>query len=145
MRLTTFSDYCLRVLVYVAQQPDRLVTIAELAEFYQISANHLTKVVHFLGQRGTLETVRGKKGGVRLGKPPAEIELGPLIRAAEAGSRLLECFDKVTNACRMTPMCKVRGVLVRAQNAFFATLDGYTLDQVLPDANITDCPSRTDN
>ncbi len=131
MRLTTFTDYSLRVLMYAGLHRERLVTIAELAEAYGISANHLMKVVHFLGQQGYLETVRGKGGGVRLARDPAAIELGELVRHTEVSDALVECFAPETSSCRITPVCRLKGVLARAQAAFYAELDRHTLAELI--------------
>src|SRR5579864_6479389 len=100
VRLTAFTDYCLRVLMYSALAGERLVTINEMAQAYEISASHLTKVVFFLGQQGYLTTVRGKGGGVRLTNDPRQINLGTLVRAAEADNVLVECFDAQHSHCK---------------------------------------------
>lgn len=127
MRLTTFTDYSMRVLIYLALHPNELVTIADIAEAYGVSKNHLMKVVHYLGLQGYLETVRGKSGGVRLARPPAEINLGSLVRATESSSSLAECFAPTGSECRIEPACVLRGILHRGLQAFFGVLDEYTL------------------
>ncbi|WP_372001264.1 Rrf2 family transcriptional regulator [Tistrella mobilis] len=126
MRLTTFSDYALRSLIFVAVAPGRLVTIGEIAEAYGISRNHLMKVVHQLGRLGHLETVRGKGGGLRLGQAPEDIRIGAVLRETERDSALLECFDTHGN-CRILPACVLRGALAEAAEAFYAHMDRYTL------------------
>ncbi|KYO50839.1 Rrf2 family transcriptional regulator [Tistrella mobilis] len=126
MRLTTFSDYALRSLIFVAVAPDRLVTIGQIAEAYDISRNHLMKVVHQLGRLGYLETVRGKGGGLRLGQAPEDIRIGAVLRETERDSALLECFDTHGN-CRILPACVLRGALAEAAEAFYAHMDRYTL------------------
>lgn len=131
MRLTTFTDYSMRVLIYLALHPDELVTIADIAEAYGVSKNHLMKVVHYLGQQGYLETVRGKSGGVRLARPPAEINLGSLVRATESSSSLVECFAPGGSECRIESACVLRGILHRSLQAFFGVLDEYTLADVM--------------
>jgi Rrf2 family nitric oxide-sensitive transcriptional repressor len=131
MRLTTFTDYSMRVLIYLALHPDELVTIADIAEAYGVSKNHLMKVVHYLGQQGYLETVRGKSGGVRLARPPAEINLGSLVRATESSSSLVECFAPSGSECRIESACVLRGILHRSLQAFFGVLDEYTLADVM--------------
>lgn len=131
MRLTTFSDYCLRVLMYAGVRGDSSVTIDEIAESYGISRNHLMKVVFRLGQLGYLSTVRGRGGGMRLAKPPAEINLGRLIRQTEEGMALVECFQKGGGACVIEPDCQLKGILGEALDAFLAVLDRYTLADLL--------------
>ena len=130
MRLTSFTDYSLRVLMYLAARPGTRATIPDVAAAYGISASHLTKVVHHLGQRGLLTNVRGRGGGFELALAPGRINIGAVVRAAEAEAALVECFDRKTNHCVITPVCGLRGVLTEAIDAFFATLDRYTLDDI---------------
>ena len=130
MRLTDYTDYTLRVLIYCASNPDRLVTISEIADAYSISRNHLTKIVHDLGKQGLLETVRGRGGGLRLLRPPSEISVGEIVRRSEPDFVMAECFDRQWNECRLTPHCSLRGALKRALDAYFAVLDGVTLDEI---------------
>ncbi|MTD34221.1 RrF2 family transcriptional regulator [Paludibacterium denitrificans] len=131
MRLTAFTDYCLRVMMYSALAGERLVTINEIAHAYNISASHLTKVVFFLGQHGYLITVRGKGGGVRLTEDPRQINLGKLVRAAEADNVMVECFDPEHSRCRITPWCRLMDVLHSAQEAFYGELSLHTLADLL--------------
>lgn len=131
MRLTAFTDYCLRVLMYSALEGERLVTINEIAQAYDISASHLTKVVFFLGQHGYLTTVRGKGGGVRLADDPRQINLGKLVRAAESDNLLVECFDLSHSHCRIAPVCRLLGILQTAQEAFYSALSCHTLADLL--------------
>lgn len=127
MKLTTFSDYTLRVLMFLAINRDRLVTVPEIAGAYGISENHLVKVVHRLARSGTVETVRGKGGGLRLACEPGEIRLGRVVRASEGSAPIVECFSEEANACRIAPACRLASILDRAFEALFATLDEYTL------------------
>ncbi|ODT64473.1 Rrf2 family transcriptional regulator [Phenylobacterium sp.] len=127
MRLTVYTDYALRVLMYVAVRPEPLPTIGQIADAYQISRNHLMKVVYELGQAGYLETVRGKNGGLRLARKPQEIGLGRLVRETEPDMALVPCFDPIRAQCAITPACRLRGALAEARAAFLAVLDGYTL------------------
>ena len=126
MRLTYFTDYSLRVLIYTATAPDGRATIGEIAHAFQISENHLTKVVHFLGKEGLLQNVRGRGGGLRLAVPPAEINVGDVVRKTESDDVPAECFGP-DNHCTLTGRCKLEGVLAEAIDAFHAVLARYTL------------------
>jgi len=127
MRLTFYSDYSLRLLMYAALKPDGLITIQDVAEAYGISKNHLTKVAFDLGRHGFVETVRGRGGGIRLARRPDEIRLGDVLRVTEARSVLVECFNPMTNTCVISGPCRLKGVLGRALKAYFAVLDEYTI------------------
>jgi Rrf2 family nitric oxide-sensitive transcriptional repressor len=141
MRLTNFSDYALRVLMYAAAREGQLITIEETAARYGISRAHLMKVVNLLTREGYLAAVRGRSGGLRLGRPPGEIGLGDEVRATEPDFDLVECFT-AGGRCRITPSCRLRGVLGEALTAFAATLDRYTLaDLVLRPADFDLAPA----
>lgn len=127
MHLTAFTDYSLRVLIFLAADPDRRATIAEIAAAFDIKENHLTKVVHALGQNGWVRTLRGKGGGLELALPPERIGLGAVVRACEGQDRPAECFDREHNRCRITRICRLKGVLSEAVQAFHAVLDRHTL------------------
>lgn len=127
MRLTFYSDYSLRLLMYAALKPGALITIQEVAEAYGISKNHLTKVAFDLGRAGLVESVRGRGGGIRLAKKPEEIGLGDVLRVTEARSVLVECFNPLTNSCKISAPCRLKGVLARAMKAYFDVLDEYTI------------------
>ncbi|MBI5791724.1 MAG: Rrf2 family transcriptional regulator [Rhodocyclales bacterium] len=127
MRLTTFSDYTLRVLMFLALSRDRLATIPEIAAAYDISENHLMKVVHQLARAGVIESVRGKGGGIRLAQAPEAIRLGAIVRGSEGGAPIVECLSDDAATCRIAPVCKLSAVLSRAFDALYATLDEYTL------------------
>lgn len=131
MRLTTFSDYTLRVLIYLGLRRGGLATIAEIANAYAISKNHLMKVVNELGARGYVETVRGKGGGLRLKMSAEEISIGAVLRESEADTTLVECFDKKSSDCCIAPACIARGILRDAQEAFYGVLDEYSLADLL--------------
>ena len=127
MKLTTFSDYTLRVLMFLALNRERLATIPEIAAAYAISENHLMKVVHQLARAGVIESVRGKGGGIRLARAPEEIRLGQIVRASEGSAPIVECLSDEAGPCRIAPACRLAAVLVRAFDALYATLDEYTL------------------
>lgn len=127
MRLNTFTDYSLRVLLYLAHRPKGQATIAEIARAYDISEHHLVKVVHFLGREGYLENRRGRGGGLGLARAPADIRVGELMRLAEGGDRPAECFDPAENRCVIAGACKLQRALGEALDAFYGALDSYTL------------------
>ena len=126
MQLTLYSDYALRTLIYLALWDDS-ATISEIADQYQISRNHLVKVVHNLGKLGYITTVRGRHGGLRLAMPPDRINIGEVVRKTEPNFNLVECFDRQNNQCVITPACRLKGVLGEALRAFTTVLDQYTL------------------
>ena len=130
MRLTVLSDYSLRVLMYLGAAPDRLATIQEIAQAYRISENHLMKVVHGLAQHGFVETVRGRGGGLRLGKPPEQITIGAVLRAVEDDFALVECF-RADDTCRITDFCHLKRALHQALGAYFGVLDNWTLAELV--------------
>ena len=127
VKLTTFTDYSLRVLIFLAAEPDRRATIAEIAGAFDIKENHLSKVVHFLAQQGWLTTVRGKGGGLELALPPERIGVGQVVRQTEGDDLPAECFDRVNDRCRISRACRLKGVLHEAMQALHAVLDRYTL------------------
>jgi len=127
MRLTLYSDYSLRLLMYAAMKDPGLVTIQEVADTYRISRNHLMKVAFQLGRDGFLETVRGRGGGLRLARQPEKIGLGEIIRSTEDDLALVECFTPASNTCAIIKACRLRGALSRALGAYLAVLDEYTL------------------
>ncbi len=127
MRLTMYTDYALRLLMYLAVKPDALATIQEVAEAYGISRNHLMKIAQELGRGGFVETVRGRGGGLRLRTDPASIVIGDVVRATEDDFRLVECFDPTRNRCVITGPCRLRGALAEALDAYLAVLDRFTL------------------
>ena len=130
MRLAEYTDYTLRVLMYCAAHPGRLITISELAERHAVSKNHLMKVVNDLARQGMLETTRGRGGGLRLSMSPASIRVGDVVRHCETDFRLVECFDSSTNTCSLTPTCRLKGVLNAALQAYFKELDAATLADI---------------
>ena len=127
MRLSDYTDYTLRVLMYCAGHPDRLVTIAEIAEAHGVSKNHLMKIVNDLARDGVLETVRGRGGGLRLLRPAVDITVGEVVRRTETDFRIVECFDPATDTCALSAGCRLKGALSGALRAWFAELDRVTL------------------
>lgn len=132
MQLTLYTDYSLRALLYIGGKPDRLVTIAEIADFYGVSRNHMVKVVHNLGALGYLQTVRGKSGGLRLAKPAHEIRISDVVKATEPHMDIQECFNMETNTCPLAGDCRLKGVLYQARSAFLGVLANQTLADLLP-------------
>tara|TARA_R110002110_G_scaffold205066_1_gene416779 strand:+ start:189140 stop:189577 length:438 start_codon:yes stop_codon:yes gene_type:complete len=130
MRLTAYTDYSLRVLIYLAVSTEERATIREIAQHYNISRNHLMKVVQELSQRGYVVALRGKNGGLQLKKPPAEIKIGKLVAAMENDMALTECLGN-NNQCILTPACALRPILAEALKSFLSTLDRYTLEDVV--------------
>lgn len=126
MKLTTFTDYSLRVLIYVAAAPEGRATIAEIARAFGISENHLVKVVHLLGREGILVNTRGRGGGLALARPPEEINVGEVVRLAEGEDLPAECFRE-DGRCTIAAACRLAGVLDEALKAFYAVLDRHTL------------------
>lgn len=130
MRLASFTDYSLRVLIYLAIKGEQRSTVSEIADKYQISKNHLVKVVHNLSRMGVIDSFKGKGGGVCLSTSPEKINIGLLIKELESDSFLVECFGPNTN-CKINPSCKLKSVLKVAETNFFATLENYTLADIL--------------
>lgn len=132
MRLTSLTDFSLRMLMHVAQHPERLCTIAEVARTQNISQTHLMKVTHQLALQGWLTTVRGKGGGIRLAMPPEQIFIGAVVRSIEPSFALVECFSKDSTGCQLTGTCRLAHILDDALLAFFQHLDRFTLADLLP-------------
>jgi len=130
MKLTAFTDYSLRVLMYLAADPTQRATIAEIAAAFDISENHLVKVVHFLGKQGWIETLRGKGGGIQLAMAPDAINVGRVVRDTEGSALPAECFLPEGGECILTPVCRLKNVLAEAVKAFYFVLDKYTLADI---------------
>jgi len=133
MRLTLHTDYALRTLMYLGVRRDRLASIKEIAQAYGISENHLVKVVHQLGRGGFVETVRGKGGGIRLGRAPADIRIGDVVRFTEEDLALVVCFEpqEPARTCPLIDACRLQRLLHEALSAFMAVLDAQTLADLL--------------
>jgi len=128
MQLTQYTDYSLRVLIYLSlKKPGELGTITQISEFYGISRNHLVKVVHNLAIHGFIHTIRGKHGGMHLARLPSEISIGEVVRLTEPNFDIAECFNKETNSCVITPVCALKAILSEARNSFLKELDRYTI------------------
>jgi Rrf2 family nitric oxide-sensitive transcriptional repressor len=131
MRLTLRTDYALRVLIYVSLKGERLSTIPEIVTHFDVSKGHVMKVVHELGKRGYLETVRGKNGGLRLSRKPHQINVGAVVRDMEQELGVVGCLQGQEDFCRIQKHCVLKGALRDATNAFLATLDRYTLEDLI--------------
>jgi Rrf2 family nitric oxide-sensitive transcriptional repressor len=135
MHLTQFSDYGLRILLYLGVHPPgedgSLPTLFDISQAYAISFNHLSKVAQQLTRLGLVVAQRGRTGGMRLGRSPEQIRIGEVVRATESNFRLVECFDPSTNQCAISESCQLKGVLLEARTAFLDTLDRYTLADML--------------
>lgn len=131
MQLTRYTDYALRVLIYLAHK-DELATISEISGAYKVSENHLMKIVHGLAKLGYITTLRGKGGGMRLARPAAEINLGEVVRNTEETLHVVECLaDGYDGGCCLAPSCRLKGVLKDAHDAFFRHLDQYTIKDLI--------------
>lgn len=132
MRLTSHTDYALRMLIYMAARPDGLCTVNDVAEAYGLSRNHLVKVAQTLRDIGFVETTRGRAGGIRLAKAPEAIGIGALVQATEAEFALAECMQaQGGDCCAISPACRLKGMLHEALGAFLAVLDKYTLADIV--------------
>lgn len=132
MRLTMYTDFSLRVLIYLgAKETGELSTVQEISDAYNISKNHLTKVAHELGKMGLIETIRGRGGGIRLKIDPDQINVGELVRKTEDDFHLVECFVPGSTNCVIAPACRLKGALAQAMNAYLAVLDSYTIADFL--------------
>lgn len=131
MELTQFTDYSLRVLIFLGRSENRISTIREIADYYQISENHLMKIIPHLVRKGYIQSIRGKGGGIRLSTPPGSITLGKLVRETEETLEVVECFKPGRSTCALLPDCNLKTVLNLAMHNFLGTLDQYTLSDLL--------------
>jgi Rrf2 family nitric oxide-sensitive transcriptional repressor len=143
MRLTSYTDYALRSLIFLGLNRDRLVTIQDIADLHGISKNHLMKVVHQLGVSGMVETVRGRNGGLRLRREPADINIGEVVRNTETDFYMAECFDPDNVGCAYSASCTLKGVLSAATAAYLKVLDGVTLADMLVNVRTGERPGAT--
>ena len=131
MQLSKFTDYSLRMLIYMAEHPDRLVTINEVAQWYGTPKQHFVKIAHNLVKLGYVKSMRGKGGGLCLNKKPEEINLGKVVRETEPNFRIVECFDEAHVSCRITGTCKLKGVLRESVRQFYDVLDRNSLSSII--------------
>jgi Rrf2 family nitric oxide-sensitive transcriptional repressor len=134
MRLASFTDYSLRVLIYLALKGEERSTVAEIAEKFQISKNHLVKVVHNLSTLGFIESFKGKGGGISLSISAAQINIGSIVKKLEQKSYIVECYSP-SNGCAISPSCKLKRALKLAEDEFFNTLSGFTLEDMITNKN----------
>ena len=128
MLLTRQTDYGLRMLIYLALHPDRRATAMEIADAFQVSQNHLLKLIQRLAAAGVVDTFRGKGGGVTLARPATAIRVGDVVRELEQGLEVIDCNRPL---CPIAPACDLREVLGDARDAFLAVLDDCTLEDVV--------------
>jgi len=131
MQLTRHTDYALRVLMYLGKQPDKLSSVSEIAAYYEISRNHLVKVVQGLTESGFVKTTRGKHGGMQLAHDSKDISVGSVVRKMENHFNIVECFEFNSDACCIENRCGLKGVIHRATNTFLNELDQTSLAEVL--------------
>ncbi|MCX4083838.1 Rrf2 family transcriptional regulator [Rickettsia hoogstraalii] len=131
MQLTSFTDYGLRSLIYLASKPERVCSVKEISEYYNISLNHLVKVIHRLAQLGYINSSKGKGGGIKLAFSPSSMKLGDIIEKLEPNMDIVECFNKNTNSCRITNSCQFKHFIKKASEAFIKTLNNYTLEDAM--------------
>jgi Rrf2 family transcriptional regulator, nitric oxide-sensitive transcriptional repressor len=127
MRLTLFTDYAFRLLIQAAAKDPELVTISAAAKAYAVPRNHLAKIANELVRGGYLTAVRGRSGGLRLAMPASSINVGDVARFCESGTPLVECFDRASNKCVITPACQLKTILFNAEGAFYAVLSAHSL------------------
>ncbi len=130
MHLTQYTNFALRTLQFVALHDPALVTVDDVSRAHRISKAHLVKVAHELGQRGYVQTTRGRRGGMRLSRPADQITVGEIIRWTEAPLQLVECFNPVTNTCPLEGVCHLSRGIQRALRAFLSVLDDLTIADI---------------
>ena len=133
MQLTLYTDYSLRVLLYLGERPNERITITQMSEYFDISRNHLVKVVHNLGKLELIHTIRGKNGGMLLAQEPKNINIAAVVQKVEPHMNLLECFDSKTNTCPIIKSCGLKHILFKAKKSFMGVLKEHTLADLLPE------------
>lgn len=136
MHLTHYTDYSLRALIFLSIQPDEKVSIHDIADFFEISKDHLVKVVHNLNRLGYIESIRGRHGGIRLSRKPEDINIGEVVRNVEPHFHLVDCFNKEAPHCKVQPVCKLKHILEDALEQFVSVLDQYTLADLVDDHQV---------
>lgn len=132
MQLTMYTDYSLRTLIFLSLAGEKPATISEISDFYNISRNHLVKVVHNLSKSGFIISTRGKGGGIRLSKPAKDIVIADVVKQTEPNFHLVECFNESNEqTCTVLPICALKSVLVEAMNQFNRVLENHTLEDVI--------------
>lgn len=131
MHLTSFTDYALRSLMYLANKPNKICNVSEIAIYFGISQNHLVKIIHRLVQFGYIHSTKGKGGGLRLACDPLTLKLGDLVKKLEPNMYLVECFNSTKNTCNITNFCKLKHVLHQANECFVAKLNQSSLADIL--------------
>ena len=132
MKLKKYTDYALRVLIFVgSKEQDQLSSVKEISAVFFISENHLSKIVFQLSKLGLVETIRGRNGGIRLAKQPNDIYIGDVVRYMEDDFNIMECFEEGTNHCVISPSCRLKNILNQALVGFLQILDQYTLEDLL--------------
>lgn len=140
MQLTLYTDYSLRVLVYLSVNPDKIATITEISDYYEISRNHLVKIVHNLAQLGYIQSFRGKGGGLKLALAPQDIGIGEVVRKVEPNFNIVECFGNSEQPCKILPLCALKKALHQAAQTFLQVLDRYTLADAISPSPAQDIP-----
>jgi len=130
MRLTSYTNYALRILMIATMRKGQLVTVQEVADSFRVSKAHLVKCVHQLGLWGYLDNVRGRNGGFRLARPAETITVGEIVRKTEDDLNLVECFDAVTNTCPLIGVCRLGKTFKKACSAFLEVLDATTIADI---------------
>lgn len=133
MHLTHYTDYSLRALIFLSVQPDTKVSIQDVADFFEISKDHLVKVVHNLSRLGYIESIRGRNGGIKLAKPPEEINVGEVVRHVEPHFHLVDCMNSEADHCKVVPVCRLKSILQDALEQFTKVLDQYSLADLVDD------------
>ncbi len=145
MHLTRYTDYSLRVLIYLGAHPGERATITQITDHFGISRNHLVKVVHNLARLGYIHTIRGKSGGMILAMEPKDINLSAVVQRIEPHLNLLECFDNQTNTCPIATQCKLKGIFFQAKRSFMGVLNNYTLADILVTDETPPVPSLSEH